>query len=146
MRRLVLEAAYVGSRTIWLVPSGTGNITSLNIPSPALLRSVFGIDINNAADRTLLTSRIDSALAAQRGFRAPYVGYPASASVAQTLRPFPQFTGFWSKLGAARQWLVRFPASQADQTLFLRPGYDGGRPTTFSIARIRNRSRTHHSH
>ena len=102
MRRTVLEAAYVGSRTIWLVPSGTGNITSLNIPSTALWRSNFGIDINNAADRTLLTSRIDSVLAAQRGFKAPYVGYPGSASVAQTLRPFPQFTGFgpsWAPLG-----------------------------------------------
>lgn len=101
MRNMVAEAAYVGSRTIWIVPSGTGNITSLNVPDPALLKSQYGIDIANPADRTLLTSRIDSALAAQRGFKAPYVGYPGSASVAQTLRPFPQFTGFgpsWAPL------------------------------------------------
>jgi hypothetical protein len=97
----VIEAAYVGSRTIWIVPSGTGNITSLNTPNPAYLLSRYGIDINNPADRTLLTSRIDSAAAAQRGFKVPYVGYPGSASVAQTLRPFPQFTGFgpsWAPL------------------------------------------------
>jgi hypothetical protein len=102
VRNLVVEAAYVGSRTIWLVPSGTGNITSMNIPDPAYLKSRYGIDVNNAADRTLLTSRIDSALAAQRGFKAPYAGYPGSASVAQTIRPYPQFTGFgpsWAPLG-----------------------------------------------
>jgi hypothetical protein len=74
----------------------------MNIPNPAYLLSRYGIDVNNAADRTLLTSRIDSTLAAQRGFKVPYVGYPGSASVAQTLRPFPQFTGFgpsWAPLG-----------------------------------------------
>ena len=51
----------------------------------------------------MLTSRIDSALAASRGFRAPYAGYPGSATVAQTLRPFPQFNDGlavrWAPLG-----------------------------------------------
>ena len=32
----------------------------------------LGLDLNNPADRTLLTSRIDSALAASRGFKAPW--------------------------------------------------------------------------
>src|SRR5262249_35842302 len=60
------------------------------------------LDINNAADRTLLTSRIDSPAVAARGFRIPYNGFPASQTLAQTLRPFPQFTSIgstWAPLG-----------------------------------------------
>ena len=51
----------------------------------------LGLDLNNAADRQLLTSRIDSPLAASRGFTRPYADFPGSATVAQSLRPFPQF-------------------------------------------------------
>jgi len=98
----VVEGAYVGQPVPsgWW-PSGTGQTSpALNIPDPALLKSVYGIDVNNAADRTLLTSRIDSsALAAQRGFKAPYVGYPGSASVAQTLRPYPPIHWIRAELG-----------------------------------------------
>ena len=45
---------------------------------------------------------LDSALAQSRGFKAPYPGYPLSLTVAQTLRPFPQFGSipvFWAPLG-----------------------------------------------
>jgi hypothetical protein len=63
----------------------------------------LGLDLNNPADRALLTSRIDSPLAAQRGFKAPYAGFPGSATVAQSLRPFPQFNDSlavrWAPLG-----------------------------------------------
>ena len=51
----------------------------------------------------MLTSRLDSSLAQSRGFRAPYAGYPLSATVAQSLRPFPQFSSninvYWAPLG-----------------------------------------------
>ena len=50
-----------------------------------------GLNIANADDRTLLTSRLDSAAARARGFQAPYAGYPMSTTVAQSLRPYPQF-------------------------------------------------------
>jgi hypothetical protein len=42
------------------------------------------------------------AAAASRGFQAPYAGYPTNVSLAQALRPFPQFTSItslWSPLG-----------------------------------------------
>ena len=98
-RNLTVEAAYVGNRAIWL---NQGNLGSLNQISDQRLRS-YGLDRTNAADRTLLASRIDSPLAAQRGFRAPYAGFPGSATVAQTLRPFPQFNSainpMWAPLG-----------------------------------------------
>lgn len=99
-RNLSLEAAYVGNRGAWLEANDLNN---LNAISEDRLRA-FGLDLNNAADRTLLTSRIDSTLASQRGFnRLPYPGFPASATVAQSLRPFPQFNATlnprWAPLG-----------------------------------------------
>jgi hypothetical protein len=86
-KNFVLEAAYVANRGVWLEANDLVNPNALN---PARLQAL-GIDLNSAADRQLLTSRIDSAAAAARGFRAPYVGFPGSATVAQSLRPFPQF-------------------------------------------------------
>ncbi len=72
-----------------------------NAITPQRLAS-FGLDITKAADRTLLSSRLDSSTAKARGFGAPYAGYPMSTTVAQTLRPYPQFgsiTNYWSPLG-----------------------------------------------
>ena len=86
-RNLVVEAAWVGNRGAWL--NGPG-MTQPNAISNERLAS-FGLNIANAADRTLLTSRIDSAAVAARGFKAPYAGFPPSATLAQTLRPYPQF-------------------------------------------------------
>src|SRR5206468_1769647 len=77
-------------------------LIDVNALTPERL-SAFGLDLNNAADRNLLIARLDSATAAARGFRAPYAGYPLSATVAQSLRPFPQFasiTSLWSPLGS----------------------------------------------
>ena len=98
-KNLVAEAAYVGNRTVWLSQS---NLVSLNAISADRLKS-SGLDINSATDRALLTSLIGSATAAARGFKAPYAGYSSGATVAQTLRPFPQFSGglspMWAPLG-----------------------------------------------
>ena len=95
---LVVEASYVANRGVWWNSPGLIDVNGL---MPERIQS-FGLDINNAADRTLLISRLDSPTAAARGFRAPYAGYPLTATVAQSLRPFPQFAGItslWSPLG-----------------------------------------------
>jgi hypothetical protein len=98
-RNLVVEMAYVGNRGVWLEANDLVNVNAIN---PARLQAL-GLNLNNPADRQLLTSRIDSALAAQRGFRPPYAGFPGSATVAQSLRPFPQFNDRlavrWAPLG-----------------------------------------------
>lgn len=98
--RLVVEAAYVGNRGAWL--TGATGLVSMNAISDQRL-AAFGLSRTNPADLQLLTSRIDSPLAASRGFRAPYAGYPGGQTVAQTLRPFPQFssslTPMWAPLG-----------------------------------------------
>lgn len=96
---MTVEIAYVGNRGVWLEAD---NLVNANAINPARLQSL-GIDLNNAADRALLTSRIDSAAAVARGIRPPYASFPNSATVAQALRPFPQFADSllvrWAPLG-----------------------------------------------
>jgi hypothetical protein len=92
---LQIEASYVGNRGAWFEANG---LVDMNALSPERLAS-FGLDINNAADRTLLTSRLDSPLAASRGFnKVPYATYSTANTVAQSLRPFPQFGGLGTRL------------------------------------------------
>ena len=95
---LVAEVAYVGNRGVWFRADGLNDYNGL---TAARIKS-FGLDINNAADRTLLTSRIDSAAVVARGFRKPYESFAGSNTLAQALRPFPQFGGLgslWAPLG-----------------------------------------------
>ena len=86
-QNMTLEAAYVGNRGVWEEARG---LLSLNAISPARLQSL-GLDLTNPATRTLLTSSICSTGAAAAGFNVPYATYPCSASVAQSLRPFPEY-------------------------------------------------------
>jgi hypothetical protein len=67
-KNMIAEVSYLGNRGVWLEAN---NLVSHNA-TPLTKFQQLGLDLNNPADRTLLTSRIDSALAASRGFRAPY--------------------------------------------------------------------------
>jgi len=87
MRDLVVEATYVGNRGVWW---NSGGLICPNCLTPAQLAK-SGLDLNNASDRTLLASPISAANASARGFVSPYPGFPQTATVAQTLRPFPQY-------------------------------------------------------
>jgi hypothetical protein len=92
---LVVEANYVGNRGVWFEANG---LIDLNAVTPERLQS-FGLDLNKSADLTLLTSRLDSSLAAARGFnKVPYAGYSTANTVAQSLRPYPQFGGLNTRL------------------------------------------------
>jgi len=94
-----LQTAYVGNRGIWLQAPG---LVDYNALTPQRIAS-FGLDVNSAADRSLLTSPLNSALAVSRGFnKPPYAGFPATLTVAQSLRPYPQFgtiSDEWAPLG-----------------------------------------------
>ncbi|HYR87972.1 MAG TPA: TonB-dependent receptor [Terriglobia bacterium] len=95
---LAVEIAYVGNRGAWWNSPG---LIDVNANTPERLRS-FGLDITNPTDQALLRAQIGSAAAAARGLRLPYAGYPTNVSVAQALRPFPQFTSInalWAPLG-----------------------------------------------
>ena len=98
-RDLVLEATYVGNRGIWW-PAGI--LVNYNASTPDRLK-VFALDINNAADRAILNAPLNSTAAGRFQNKLPYPGFPATATVAQSLRPFPQFssglTPTWAPLG-----------------------------------------------
>jgi hypothetical protein len=97
-QNLAVEAAYVGNRGVWWNSPG---LVDVNANTPESLRAA-GLDITNAADRALLTARLDNANVVARGFRPPYAGYPLSNTLAQSLRPFPQFDSInclWCPLG-----------------------------------------------
>ena len=86
-RNLVVEGTYVGNRGAWWNAAG---LICPNCLTPQVLSS-YGLNLNNANDRTLLASPVTSSSATSRGFGFPYPGFPATATVAQALRPYPQY-------------------------------------------------------
>jgi len=99
VRDLVVEATYVGNHGIWWQAPTQVNYNAINTQVLAL----YGLNINNPADQQLLISPLNSGLAISRGFNPPYAGFPLTATVAQSLRPFPQFAagGGTTGVGAA---------------------------------------------
>ncbi len=98
---LTAEAAYVGNRGAWWEGNPLINVNALT--AEALAKK--GLDVNNADDRTLLMLPLNSKQVAARGFTAPYAGFPMTSTLAQSLRPFPQFgtiNYLWAPLG--RTW------------------------------------------
>jgi len=86
---LVVEADYVGNRGVWFEQRGLVDLNAMDLAS----LKARGLDVTKAEDQAVLTSRLNSPLAQSRGFGAPYPGYPLTATVAQSLRPYPQFGG-----------------------------------------------------
>jgi hypothetical protein len=104
---LLVEAAYVGTRGAWWAPAGaTGNIASTlvnyNHLSPQIL-SNYGLSLDNPADRAILTAQVGSPAAGRFLNKIPFAGFPLTATVAQSLLPFPQFNSglqpTWAPLG-----------------------------------------------
>jgi hypothetical protein len=62
-----------------------------------------GLDITTASARAILAAPIGSTAAGPFQNKLPYAGFPLTATVAQSLRPFPQFTNSpvaeWAPLG-----------------------------------------------
>ena len=123
---LVAEASFLGNRGAWLQ---TNNLVGYNTVNPATLKAM-GLDITNATVRNLLTSSITSATAAAAGYSKPYSNFPSSATVIQSLRPFPQYGTIgssWAPLGAS--W---YDALQAKVTKRYSSGLDLSAPYAFS--------------
>ncbi len=87
MKDLVLEVAYVGNRGVWLQAN---NLVDLNALTPQRIAAA-GLSLTNPANLTLLSSPLNSAQVKAAGFTAPYATFPATLTLAQSLRPFPQF-------------------------------------------------------
>jgi outer membrane receptor protein involved in Fe transport len=94
IRNLVLEASYIGSRGIWwsssLAPLGSGPLVNYNYLSTAILNQ-NGLSLNNPADLATLLAPIGSTAAGRFQNKLPFPNFPLTATVAQSLRPFPQF-------------------------------------------------------
>ncbi len=88
MRNMTIEAAYVGNRGVW---EQQGGLVNPNEISPDRYKAL-GVDLTNANTRSILTSQICSTTAMNAGFTLPYAGFPCTATVAQSLRPFPQYS------------------------------------------------------
>jgi hypothetical protein len=97
-RNTVVDLTYVGNRGIWWQAPAMLN---LNANTPERLKT-FGLDVTNPADIKLLNSGMNTTDVINRGFKVPYVGFPPNLTLAQALRPFPQFTTipvYWNPMG-----------------------------------------------
>jgi hypothetical protein len=99
VRNLVVEVAYVANRGVWLPSAGA---LSYNANTPQSL-AAYGIDISTAAGQKILNAPLNSVNAGPFQNKVPYAGFPLTATVAQSLRPYPQFTNaptaLWAPLG-----------------------------------------------
>jgi len=85
---MTIEAAYVGNRGVWEQQNG---LVNPNSSTPGRFNA-YGVSLADANMRNILTSQICSAGAIAAGFQLPYAGFPCTATVAQSLRPFPQYS------------------------------------------------------
>ena len=88
MRNLLLEGSYIGNRGAYWTMSGP--LVNYNYMSTSLL-SQYGLNLNNPADLATLVAPVGSAAAGRFQNHIPFSGFPLTATVAQSLRPFPQF-------------------------------------------------------
>jgi hypothetical protein len=99
---LVVDAAYVGNRGAWWAAPLLGGLNYNALTPQQLLAK--GIDITNQADTTLLSTQINSpAVIARFPYLANpnnvYPGFPATQTLLQALRPYPQWNGIPPFLG-----------------------------------------------
>ena len=108
---LMIEAAYVGNRGVWL---SSGGLVDINALTTQKLSSV-GLSLNNPSDISLLTSTFASGKPQAAGFKVPYASWPIASSLAQALRPFPQFgTISAQEVNMGKSW---YDSLQAKATL-----------------------------
>lgn len=98
-RNFLVQASYVGNRGIWWPTYVGAGLTNYNYLSTSILNQ-YGLSLNNPADLATLLAPINSAAAGRFQNKIPYAGFPLGQSVAQALRPYPQFNGGLNALAA----------------------------------------------
>jgi outer membrane receptor protein involved in Fe transport len=88
IRDLLLEVSYIGNRGAYW--TAVGPLVNYNYLSTPLLNH-YGLSLSNPADLAILISPLDSQAAGPFMDKIPFTGFPLTATVAQSLRPFPQF-------------------------------------------------------
>jgi hypothetical protein len=119
---LTVNASYIDIRGVWLNSDGLTN--SINELTPSMLSQKYGLNVTNPSDFALLTQPISSPSVAARGFTAPYSTFPSGDSLAQALRPYPQFGGIGDYYEHNGNWW--YDALQVKVTKRLSNGLSGG--------------------
>jgi TonB dependent receptor len=102
-RNLVVDAAYVGNRGAWWAAPLLA-AQNYNAFTPQQLLSQYGLNVQNPADAALLNTPINSpAVIARFPYLANpnnvYPGFPATQTLRQAIRPYPQWDGIPPFLG-----------------------------------------------
>jgi hypothetical protein len=118
---LSVEASFIDNRGVWLESDGLGVMIN---QLPVAVIASHGLDVTNPADQALLTSPISSPAVAARGFSAPYAGFPSGQTLAQALRPFPQFGNIGDQY--ERDGNTWYDALQVKVTKRMSHGLSGG--------------------
>jgi hypothetical protein len=119
---LTVNISFIDNRGVWLNSDGLTNTT--NELTPSMLSKKYGLDVTNANDFNLLTQPISSPAVAAKGFTAPYSTFPSGATLAQALRPFPQFGNIGDYYEHNGNWW--YDALQIKVTKRLSKGLSGG--------------------
>ena len=119
---LSVNVSFIDDRGAWLNSDGLTN--TINELTPSVLSQKYGLDVSNPSDFNLLTQPISSPAVAARGFTKPYASFPSGASLAQALRPFPQFGGIGDYYEHDGNWW--YDALQIKLTKRLSNGLSGG--------------------
>jgi hypothetical protein len=120
---LVVEASWVGNRADRLISGDQGNsgLVQLNALSQQRLAS-FGLDPTNPADAFALISKFSSGVPQSRGFSLPYATFPTSQTLAQALRPYPQYGTIYSEYSpTGKSW---YDAAQVKVTKRISHGLE----------------------
>ena len=92
-RNLLVEASYVGNRGAWWSAAGLSSFNDISEP----LLAQYGFTVGNPSDRALLIAQVGNLSPSQkqtlaaRGFNLPWASFPATQTVRQAIRPFPQY-------------------------------------------------------
>jgi hypothetical protein len=122
VNNLAVNVSYIDIRGAWLNSDGLTN--HINELTPAFLSQKYGLNVADPSDFNLLTETISSPSVAARGFKAPYATFPSGASLAQALRPFPQFGNVGDYYEHDGNWW--YDALQVKVTKRLSHGLSGG--------------------
>jgi hypothetical protein len=120
VKDLSVEANFIDNRGVWLESDGLKVINQLPVPVIAQ----HGLDVTNPADQDLLLQPISSPSVAARDFAAPYSTFPSGATLAQALRPFPQFGNIGDQY--ERDGNTWYDALQVKVTKRIGGGLSGG--------------------
>jgi Carboxypeptidase regulatory-like domain len=103
---MVAEAAYVGNRGVWETSGDQGNLALIELNAiPLSHLDALGLNPAVPANLALLTSTFASGAPQAAGFNVPYATFPTGATLAQALRPFPQFGDIYSQFAPnGRSW------------------------------------------